>query len=337
MKNIIFQGKEQFIVPVNEDNFSKSEDSVSPINPLVKKEFLKKYKTDNFERCQFVPLSSKQVELQLSNVKQVTFEITDACNLNCRYCGYGELYDDFDKRKGTFMDSRVAKTLIKYLADFWNSDSNTSYGKNIFISFYGGEPLLHMPFIKDIVAYCEQLNLKYNSFVFSLTTNALLLNKHIDFFAEKEFRLLVSLDGNRVNNSYRISSNNKESFDQVISNIEKARIRYPDYFRDHIQFNAVLHNRNSVTELYDFFKTNFGKRPSIGELNTSGIKEDKLEEFDKMFNDSTKSLSSSDKRKKIQQDMFLKLGIVQNLGIFLGEFSGNIFSTHIAAKSAAFS
>lgn len=230
---------------------------------------------------------------------------------------------------GAFMNTMVAKKLIKYLAYFWNSDSNTSYGQNIYISFYGGEPLLHMSFIKDIVAYCEQLNLKNNSFVFSLTTNALLLSKHIEFFEEKKFNLLVSLDGNRVNNSYRISSNNKESFDQVINNIDKVKIRYPDYFCDHVQFNAVLHNRNSVTELYDFFEANFGKRPSIGELNTSGIKEEKLKEFDKMFNDSKKSLLCSDKQKKIQHDMFLKLGIVQDLGIFLAEHSGNIFSNYL--------
>jgi len=329
MRNIILQGKEQYIIPMREDNFGKNKYSILPLNPRLKKEFLEKYKTDTQERCRFEPLSSNQVEFQLRNVKQVTFEITDACNLNCRYCAYGELYNDFDKRKATFMDSQVAKTLLKYLADFWNSSSNRSFKQNISVSFYGGEPLLHMPFIKDIVAYCEHLNLKYNLFVFSLTTNALLLNKNIAFFAEKEFDLLVSLDGNRENNSYRVFHNNKDSFVQVINNLKKTRIRYPDYFRDHIHFNTVLHNRNSVTEVYDFFKTNFAKYPSIGELSTSGIKKDKLGEYDKMFNNSTQSLSSSDKRKKIQHNMFLKLGIVQNLGIFLGEFSGNIFSTYL--------
>ena len=329
MKNFIFQGKERFIVPIYEDNIRDSENIVNPINPGIKKKFLKKYETDNFEQCQFVPLSPLQVERQLSNVKQVTFEITDACNLNCQYCGYGDIYNDYDKRNETYMNSQVAQTLIGYLANFWNSDTNTSYAKDIFISFYGGEPLLHMSFIKDVVSYCEQLNLKHNSFIFSLTTNALLLHKHIDFFAEKKFRLLISLDGDRKNNSYRVSKSNKESFDLVMENIEKARNFYPDYFRDHINFNSVLHNRNSVSEVYDFFKTNFDKRPSIGELNTSGIKGDKIEEFDKMFNNSVKSLYSSQNRTEIMHDMFLELGPIQSLGIFLREFSGNVFSTYL--------
>ncbi len=39
------------------------------------------------------------VEISLANTPQVTFEITDACNLNCTYCGYGKYYSDYDVRE----------------------------------------------------------------------------------------------------------------------------------------------------------------------------------------------------------------------------------------------
>jgi len=35
-------------------------------------------------------LEVKDVEVSLANTPQITFEITDACNLNCDYCGYGK-------------------------------------------------------------------------------------------------------------------------------------------------------------------------------------------------------------------------------------------------------
>jgi molybdenum cofactor biosynthesis enzyme MoaA len=36
--------------------------------------------------------SAELVETQVTNLSQITFEVTDACNFKCKYCGYGELY-----------------------------------------------------------------------------------------------------------------------------------------------------------------------------------------------------------------------------------------------------
>lgn len=33
-----------------------------------------------------------------TNTPQITFEITECCNLRCLYCGYGKLYTDKDPR-----------------------------------------------------------------------------------------------------------------------------------------------------------------------------------------------------------------------------------------------
>ena len=46
-----------------------------------------------------------------------------------------------------------------------------------------------------------------------MTTNGILLNKHMDFLKEKDIRLSISLDGGKVNNSYRITKTKKNSFD----------------------------------------------------------------------------------------------------------------------------
>ncbi len=53
------------------------------------------------------------IKKQLANLRQVTFEVTDACNLSCEYCGYGKFYEDFDKRNDKFLSFSAAKKLLE--------------------------------------------------------------------------------------------------------------------------------------------------------------------------------------------------------------------------------
>lgn len=98
-------------------------------------------------------LGRENVINKLANIKQILFEVTDACNLNCHYCGYGELYGNYDVRKDRNLDFITAKTLIDYLWGFWSSDYNVSFNNTITLGFYGGEPLLNMKLIKEIISY----------------------------------------------------------------------------------------------------------------------------------------------------------------------------------------
>lgn len=42
--------------------------------------------------------SSEAIKMNLANLRQLLIEVTDACNLKCKYCGYGDLYANYDKR-----------------------------------------------------------------------------------------------------------------------------------------------------------------------------------------------------------------------------------------------
>lgn len=80
----------------------------------------------------------------LINLKQLVFEVTSHCNLNCYYCGYGELYNmrpNENERKN--LDFLKAKNLIDYLFDLWNKHELDYDQIDTFIGFYGGEPLLN--------------------------------------------------------------------------------------------------------------------------------------------------------------------------------------------------
>ena len=110
-------------------------------------------------------LTPTHICYQLANLKQLTFEVTDACNLNCKYCAYGEFYNDYDQRENKKINSAAVFRLIDYLVDFWRSEQNLSANRNVYISFYGGEPLLNMPFIELVVEYMEKFDCPSRSFI----------------------------------------------------------------------------------------------------------------------------------------------------------------------------
>ena len=269
-----------------------------------------------------------EIEMNIANLPQITFEVTDACNLKCKYCGYGDFYDDYDERRNKMLDEKKAILLLDYLIERWNSPLNSSQGREIFISFYGGEPLLNMDFIKKIVTYIENSILLYNKYRFSMTTNGMLLDKYLPFLIEHDFQLLISLDGDPQGHSYRVDHNGNNSFDRVFKNIKSIQRNYPKYFETNIGFNAVLHNRNSVADIYQFFKDEFAKMPTISELNNMGIKHEKQKEFFDTFRNVHESLYQSEDYSKIKKDMFLKLGEVRDIGLFLINHSGNFFQTY---------
>lgn len=49
------------------------------------------------------------------------------------------------------------------------------------------------------------------NFQYNMTTNGVLLHKHIDYLVENGFRLLISLDGDKINHSYRINKKRSNS------------------------------------------------------------------------------------------------------------------------------
>lgn len=104
-------------------------------------------------------ISDKDIITSLVNLRQLTFEVTDACNFKCRYCGYGDMYYGHDDRKGDNMPIEIGLQTIDYLTNIWKSNVPFSHRPLTYISFYGGEPLLNIKFIKELVAYIEKLML----------------------------------------------------------------------------------------------------------------------------------------------------------------------------------
>jgi uncharacterized protein len=272
-------------------------------------------------------ITAEKVEECIANTNQIVFETTERCNLKCKYCFYEELYDTREIKAQNHLTSNKMRKLIDYFVDK-QSSYNASLESSIYISFYGGEPLLNSVLISDTIDYYQKNETQLRKPKYTITTNGTLLNKHIELLIQNNFRITVSLDGNKVNNSYRVFHNDRNSFDSIMYNLQDVRDKYPDYFKDNIVFNTVLHNKNSIEEVYEFFKTQFDTLPNILELNNSGIKDNKLDEFSNMSLSKSESLKKTELAPKITSENPMDNPIFHSSALFLHQYSWFVYKTY---------
>lgn len=264
-----------------------------------------------------------QIEALFVNTQNIVFEVTESCNLKCDYCAYGKYYENNSERLNNKINIKTALNVLEYII---NSPLRKKELSRLHIGFYGGEPLMNFEFINTVVNYVNEHKELKHIVNFGMTTNGTLLNKYIDFLSISDFNIMISLDGNKENNDYRLFPDGSSAFDTIIKNINYVKEQYPDYFDKKIMFNAVLHNKNSVEEIYSFIQTTFGKIPILSELNTDGINDEFKDEFWNKYKNMSESFSDISHCSNIQTDLFIQnptqktlFNIVQHNGGFVFE------------------
>jgi len=132
--------------------------------------------------------------------------LTTVCNLQCRYC-FGEAVEDFDADfSGLDVDYALPKKVSytwQQLAEFCHKD------KDCVLTFYGGEPLLCINEIKQIMDTVKPKN-------FMIQTNGLLLDKLGPKYVNRFHTILVSIDGDEALTDYY---RGKGTYHKVINNL----------------------------------------------------------------------------------------------------------------------
>ncbi len=114
----------------------------------------------------------------MNEISVLTLVLTERCNFSCGYCP--------QQRGKKTLKSEAITAFLDFL--------KPRLAKEVWLGFYGGEPLLAWPLVEKTVAHVRK-NRK-NEFHFTLTTNGSLLNEeHILFFKENCFDLVLSYDG----------------------------------------------------------------------------------------------------------------------------------------------
>ena len=167
------------------------------------------------EQGLFLKEEVKTYPLKSTEVKALCLHICHDCNLRCRYCFADEGAYHSERE---FMSEQTAKKAIDFLI------ANSGKRKVLEVDFFGGEPLMCLQTIKNVVAYArKEADKAGKKFLFTTTTNALLLDDDaIDFFNREMENVVLSLDGRKeVHDAIRKTKNGKGSFDYVIENVKK--------------------------------------------------------------------------------------------------------------------
>ncbi|ONI45313.1 hypothetical protein AN641_00565 [Candidatus Epulonipiscioides gigas] len=207
------------------------------IDECVLKDTINKMKS-----CRFIIDNEDEIVANdniVLTIKCITLILVQACNLACGYC-YAQEGEYADKG---IMSKEVALNAIDYLLE------NSGDRQDLYITFFGGEPLLCFELIKEIVAYCKSKektsgkNFKYN-----MTTNGTLLTNEISqFIIKNKISTMISIDGDiEQHDSKRYYKNGNGCYNEII---EKTT-----YLREQKYLSARATISDSNLELKKIFE-----------------------------------------------------------------------------------
>jgi uncharacterized protein len=157
-------------------------------------------------------------QLTGASTNKIELYLAEACNLRCRYC-----YVDANQALGHgLMPWEVARQAVDLVF------RRAGQSDNVHITFFGGEPLLNKPVLRETIRYSQQRGAAAGKRVgYSMTTNATLLDDEtIDLIKRYNFGLMISLDGPpEVHDRMRPDAAGHGSFDRAARNIKRLMAR----------------------------------------------------------------------------------------------------------------
>ena len=150
-------------------------------------------------------------------VKALCLNVAHICNMTCGYCFASAGWRGRDAGEA-LMSLETGRQSIDFLV------ANSGNRKNLYVDFFGGEPLLNLGAVKGIVKYARGIeSTRGKRFLFTLTTNGLLIDDEVIEFANKEMdNVVLSLDGRpEVNDAMRKLGDGSGSYSEVLPKFKK--------------------------------------------------------------------------------------------------------------------
>lgn len=153
-------------------------------------------------------------------VTDITLFLAQSCNLACVYCyGRGSAYSG-----SGLMTAGMARKAVDWLM------ANSGNTKQVHVSFFGGEPLLNLPVLKETVDYAKaQATWHGKEIRFGITTNATLLDEDtVAYLRQEKIEPLVSCDGPaEIHDRQRPFQNREGSHAAVVAGARRLRYAFP--------------------------------------------------------------------------------------------------------------
>jgi uncharacterized protein len=183
-------------------------------------------------------MNEKILKKKVAGLTMLTLEVTQQCNLRCKYCVYNDNYENNRPFSSKAMTWETAKKGIDYIFSL----IQTRKKKEFIIGFYGGEPLLNFPLIKKTVDYARK-RFEGWDLSFNLTTNLTNMNSDIlGYLIDQNIRLSISLDGDKHNHdAKRVFVDGRGTHDTIMENLQEIKDTDKEFYGKKISF-ALVHS-----------------------------------------------------------------------------------------------
>lgn len=226
-------------------NLNKNTQYYDDMIRLIKKGVVGKLHIDEIEHPETEYIDS----LTGRFVNDITFQVTRACNFNCRYCTYANSNQIGRNHEHVNMPIDVARKGLLYL---YEHSSDATF---VTVGFYGGEPMLNFPLIKEIVEFAETLFYS-KKIIYRMTINgSVLTDEMLRFLVEHDFIIVISLDGPEIiqNRHRKFGVSGNGTFDVVYQNVIKIRETYEAYFNQNVSFMSVVFDDEDPRDVLQFY------------------------------------------------------------------------------------
>lgn len=187
-------------------------------------------------------------------IDRVCISINSKCNLNCKYCHFGDKMNFKNSEQFEFSNYEIDK-IIDNLINYINDKKIPLFKIGIVGS---GEPLLNYSTIVEIIEKIKVSNVFGKIVLYTITNGTLLTDDKLDYFYENKdiISLNFSLDGYK--DLHEVMRSN---YDKTYENI----LKYEQVFGEKPLINCVvtkktIENRDEVIKYfteYNFKKINF--------------------------------------------------------------------------------
>ena len=197
----------------------------------------------------------------------ISFWVTNKCNLSCDYCYESE------NKKCISMNKKLIRDSINFSFDYLKN----YLGEDIRIQIHGGEPFLEFERIKYMVGYIK--NNFSNKVSFFITTNGTVMNENIIDFIVNDLKFIsISIDGQKkTHDRYRKNKLGSGSFDVAFKNA-KLLLNKGVYVRIRSTFNS-----HTVRDLYEdvkfFIDNGFKSISSVADFSDNEWNQKSLNEL----------------------------------------------------------
>lgn len=226
---------------------------LSDHNRIVNREFMElflKHRTNPLPHRESV-LNRDHILSHLRKLNQIILEVTQSCNLQCRYCTFSDHYQTFRMPSQQVMSFETAQKALELVFAHIGQRENREF----VVGFYGGEPMLQFPLVRRITEFAHELFAGW-TLRHTITTNATLLTDEIlDFLEKYDFGVLVSLDGPPQNHdAKRVFHDGRGTYAEVREKLEHIRRTRPEFFEKKVRYSAVFSKDLCYLDTVEFFR-----------------------------------------------------------------------------------